>query len=73
MDGPKLEKQDTETNQSSDQSRDPLGQKSLDELLRFINGVNDNKAKSAESKQSSKLAKRARQRQRKVGPDVSWC
>jgi hypothetical protein len=47
---------------------DPLEQKGLDELLRFINGGKDKDAaqKALEAKQTSKAAKRARQKQRKV-------
>ena len=40
---------------------DPLHQKGLDELVRFING-----STLEEHKKSSKAAKRARQKQRKV-------
>ena len=45
-----------------------VDQKGLDELLLFINGGKDEDAvaKALEAKQSSKAAKRARQKQRKV-------
>lgn len=43
-------------------SQDPLETKGLDELIRFINGTEEDDKKPA----SAKAAKRARQKQRKV-------
>ncbi len=46
---------------------DHLDQKGLDELLKFINGTEEAKNEdTASTKRSAKIAKRARQKQRKV-------
>jgi len=48
------------------ETNDPMDTKGLDELIRFINGTEEQKELSADKSMSTKAAKRARQKQRKV-------
>jgi hypothetical protein len=54
---------------TSPPSQDPLEAKGLDELIKYINGTEEEDRKPL----SAKAAKRARQKQRKVGADSLLC